>query len=162
MILVALVALGAIPVGAAAQQAPPPSSELDQYVPIFPGAKGDKALGGGGEGDGGGGSQAGANPVPSATLEKLSSLGPGGQAAADFAEGSAPRGGDGGTSGKAGGSGGKADGGSSVGAVVGPGAGGVADGGMGLLLPFLLVAIAVGGILYALRRRGIVGSSGRE
>ena len=167
--LVALLALGAIPVGAAARQAPPPSSELDQYIPTFPGAKGDKELGGGGTGDGGGGGQARADPVPAATQEELGSAGPAGKAAADFAEGTAPVGGDGGTSGKADGKGGKADGKggaadgqSSVGAVVGAAAGGASGGGMGVLLPLLLGAIAVGGILYALRRRGILGSSGRE
>jgi hypothetical protein len=157
--LVALLALLAIPPAAAAQQAPPPDSELDQYVPNFPGAKGDKELGGGGEGDGGGGGQAGADPVlPAATQEELGSAGPAGKAAADFAEGSAPGGGDGGTSGK----GAKADGQSSVSAIVGAALGGTSGGGIGVLLPLLLGAIAVGGILYVLRRRGVLGSSGRE
>jgi hypothetical protein len=165
--LVAVGALLVIPAAAAAQQAPPPDSELDQYIPSFPGAKGDKELGGGGNGDGDEGRQAGADPVPAATEEELRSLGPAGGAAADFAVGSAPRAGNGGkggeadgSGGKAGGKGGGADGRSSVGAVAGALGGDTSDGGIGVLLPLLLGAIAVGGILYVLRRRGIIGSSG--
>src|SRR5688572_24919137 len=91
--LVGVLALLAIPATAAAQEAPPPpSSELDQYVPTYPDAKGDKELGGkgggrdGGGGGGGGGDEAAPPPEGSAvapeTTDELESQGPAGEAAA--------------------------------------------------------------------------------
>ena len=180
--LTALLALLAIPATATAQQAPPPTSELDQYIPTYPDAKGDKELGGGDRGGGGGGGGGGeggddgtggggTDAVPPETDAELRSSGPSGEAAAEFAQGTPsgdgqseetrPRG-DGGDGGSVLAAIARALVGDSTRASSGDSAGDSSGGGMGVLLPLLLAVIAVGGVLYVLRRRGILGSSGGE
>src|SRR5918995_600560 len=86
----ALLFLLTVPAAAAIAQEVPPNSEVDQYVPNFPGAEGDNAVGGGGGGGGGagGGGDAGGGggSIPPAAVEQLRSAGPAGESAATFFE----------------------------------------------------------------------------
>jgi hypothetical protein len=175
----ALLFLLTVPVAAAIAQEVPPNSEVDQYVPNFPGAEGDNAVGGGGGGGGGdgagggaggGGAGGGGGSIAPEALEQLRSAGPAGESAATFFEDQGEAGGQAGDAAKGAGPGSAGDEGTSVTAATSESQSWVSalvdaltgDGneGMGFALPSLLVLIAGGGVAFALRRR--VGGSARR
>lgn len=128
---------------------PPGNSEVDQYTETVPDGCGDSPLG----------SPEGGNPdaVPPATAQDLASLGDDGAAALALARASAPGGGDrkgGDSAGATGaGSGDSDDGFGDIPAGVLDAAGGSSGDGLGVLFPLLLLAAALAGGAYVLRRR---------
>jgi hypothetical protein len=109
--------------------APTGNSEVNQYIEGVPGPCGPNQVTGGAGNPGGG---SGGSVVPAQTRKQLQSKGADGQAAAALADATAPG---------------------------NPGSGGVSgvsrssDKGIGLLLPLILAATLLAGILYFVRRR---------
>lgn len=123
--------------------APPGNSAVSQYVEDIPTAKGERPTStihpGGGPGRPGGGASV---PLSQGAARALNHRGPDGRGAAAVAEATSPLGhGLGGTGG-----------GSSPFATIVKTATG-SSGGLGALLPILLIVVAIGGGLIALRRR---------
>lgn len=139
---------------------PPGQSEVDQYSETVPGPCGDQPVG-----PGAGGGSGGGTPLPAGVLEDLEALGPDGAAAAALAQATGPgkgsegSGGPGSSGGEAGDASGLPEasaGGSLLAGVVDAITGGAGDGdedGLGLILPLILLAVVVAGVIYGLRRR---------